>query len=169
MQKAKHETLIRFLLYIPLLVFLYILQGMLFSRLPIYGAKPLIVPVAAVCIAMFEGSVRGGVLGLISGILCDISFNNPTIVFTITITALCLLVGILADSVLARGFPTFIVCCVVALLFCAYIQMSGILFAGNGTLGPMAFMAVKQMLYSLLFALPIYFLVRFISRTPRVM
>lgn len=169
MQKAKHETLIRYLLYIPLLVFLYILQGMLFSRLPIGGAKPLIIPVAAVCISMFEGSVRGGVIGLLGGMMCDFSFNNPPITFTIALTAVCLIVGILCDHFLARGFPTFIVCCVFSLMALAYVQMSRILLSDPSQSGALIGMAFKQLGYSLIFALPIYFIARFISRTPKTM
>ena len=167
MQKAKHETLIRYLLYVPFLVFIYILQAMICSNLPIAGAKPLILPVAAICIAMFEGSVRGGVLGLLSGMLCDFSFNNAPIAFTLTLTAICLIVGILADLVLARGFPTFIVCCVTGLLLCAYIQMHGILSVDGTQLPALVKMAFLQLFYSLLFTLPIYFVTRTISRTPK--
>lgn len=165
-KKTKHETLIRYSLYVPVLILLYVLQSTLFSRLPIMGAKPLIVPIAAICIAVFEGSVRGGVLGLISGILCDMSFNHPPIVFTIAMTVICLAVGLLSDYVLARGFPTFLACCVVSLLVCAYIQMSGILLSG-GAFSALALMALKQLIYSLLFSVPVYYLMRSISRIPK--
>lgn len=165
-KKTKHETLIRYSLYVPVLILLYILQSAIFSRLPILGAKPLIIPIAAICIAVLEGSVRGGVLGLISGILCDISFNHPPIIFTLAMTVICLAVGLLADYVLARGFPTFLASCVVSLLVCAYIQMSGILLSG-GSFAALAVMAFKQLLYSLLFAVPIYYLMRSISRIPK--
>ncbi len=58
--------------YLLLLYLLYILQATpgLFT---VWGVKPLLVLPAAICIAMREGDLTGGLLGAFAGILCDTS------------------------------------------------------------------------------------------------
>jgi hypothetical protein len=59
---------------------------MVFTYIPIDGIIPVLLPTAVVGIATFEGSSRGGGYGLLAGMLCDVSFNQPVIVMTVVLT-----------------------------------------------------------------------------------
>ena len=48
------KSVIKAAVYGALLIVLYVLQSMIFPRLSIFGIKPLILPVAVMCVSLFE-------------------------------------------------------------------------------------------------------------------
>ena len=166
MTKHKHRLtlFLKILLHLPLLLLAYILQDMVFVRLEILGATPLLLPVAVAAVAMFEGSVRGGLFGLIAGILCDASLGQPAVLFTILLTVCGLVVGTLGETVLARGFPSFLACAAGALLLSAACQAVPLLIYTGASAAQLAITALIQLAYSMLFAIPIYRMARSLNR-----
>ena len=53
------KIILRVLLHGLFLLVLYALESMVFSRLPILGIKPTLLPIAVVGVGLFEGSLRG--------------------------------------------------------------------------------------------------------------
>ncbi len=145
----------------------FILQAMVFTRLPIMGVKPLILPVAVAVAAVYEGSARGAAVGLVCGMLCDLATNQPMIEFTLLLTLLGLAIGILSETMLTRGFPSCIVCSAVVLVICAFVQAFDLLFFDKVSFWPIGRTALIQTGYSLLFCLPAYWMARPISRISR--
>ena len=96
--------------------------------------------------------------------LCDVSCNAPTILFTVTLTAVGLLVGCLSQTVLTRGFVSCLITCAAALLVCGVVQSFGLLFFQGQGVGALALECVLQALYSLIFCIPMYFIARVIAR-----
>lgn len=150
-----------------LLIVLYALQAMVFPYLKIFGIKPLILPVAVMCVSLFEGSARGGLFGLFAGILCDLSFNQPILQFTIFLTIFGVVAGYLFDTVMSTSFPAFLICTGIALMVCACVQAFRIVFYNGAEILAVLSVAVGQMLYSSLFTFPLYYLVRAIRRISR--
>ena len=167
---AKRRALvISIALHALLLMVVYVFQGMIFPYLRINRLVPLLLPVAGTGIAIYEGRFIGGVSGIFAGILCDVSFNAPAGVFTVLLTITGLLVGALADTIIARGFVTFFICCAFVLSAAAFVQMFPLLFFEN--VPPSALMptALWQTVYSLVFTFPLWFFVRALGkRTQRV-
>lgn len=167
MAREKHILLIKILLYIPLLLIAFILQAGIFALLPIAGAKPLILLAAVVGVAFFNGCKHGGGFGLAAGMLCDISYNQPTAEFTVMFTLIGICIGLLTDSLLAKGFPAFLICSICAFLICGILEtLNPIIYEGAEVI-PLMKVVANQLLYSLLFILPSYYTARFIYRTPR--
>lgn len=164
MTDQKKRPVARAIIYFVYLIFIFILQSMIMSRYPIFGAKPLILPLVAVSAALFYGRVTGGVVGLFAGMLTDMSFNEPTIVFTLALTFVGLAVGYMAETVLFRGLPAFLLTALLALVFCAFVQAARLLFI-SGAPGALLFeLSLRQLASSALFALPIYFITKGFSR-----
>ena len=67
----RRKFIVSLLLHVPFLLILYVLQATVFTSLPLFGVKPLILPVAVVGVALFEGSTKGGVFGLFAGQSAD--------------------------------------------------------------------------------------------------
>ena len=164
MWKRRQRALIKILIVVPYMLVLYILQAMVFPYLRIGGAAPLILPLTVSGAALFNGRVPGGVMGIFAGMLCDMSFNQPTIVFTITLAIAGILLGALSDSLLVRGFPSYFLCSVGILVLCTFVQMVPLLFFRQVALAPLLDTAWRQLLYSVVFILPMYYLSRFVSR-----
>ena len=165
--QEKKKRLAALLLYVPLLLIAFLLQDAVFSELPIGGARPLVLPVTVVGAAMFGGRLRGGVYGLCAGILCDVSLCRPTVLFTLLLTLAGIVIGVLFETVLVRGFASFVLCCAGLLLMSAFCQMFGLLFFSGQKLIPLLIAAGYQTLYSLFFAVPVYLLIRLSGRRAR--
>ena len=95
MNRRTKIIIAKYLLYCVLMLLLYVLQSdpNLFW---IAGTKPVLVLPFAVCIAMFDQQLAGGLFGLLAGILCDTSssmlFGFQSILYLVICTAVGLLV-----------------------------------------------------------------------------
>ncbi|MCL2563843.1 MAG: hypothetical protein FWE08_07400 [Oscillospiraceae bacterium] len=163
MSDATKNLIIRVLIHGAVLYVLYVLQGMVFSRLPLFGVLPLILPLSVVGVGLFEGPSWGAGVGLAAGVLCDIALGS-TVLFTIALTGLGMGVGLLSSYLISRGFPSYVICCAAALLVLAFMQMFTLLVFLRQP--PLALFRVGalQTAYSMLFALPMYVLTRSLAR-----
>ena len=159
------KGIMKVLKYAGLLFLLYILQAAVFTHIRLFGVKPLILPVAIMCAALFEGMTAGGIVGLAAGILCDMSFNQPALQFTIFMTALGFAAGYLFETVLSTSFTSFLICTTAALFVCAVIQFFGIVVYNGADILSVLKTAVIQTVYSAVFIVPLYYVVRRISGT----
>ena len=137
---------------------------MIFPYLRLAGLTPLLMPIVSTGVAIYEGRDAGGIMGMFAGIFCDVSFNEPVGVFTVLLTVMGLIVGTLADTIIARGFVTYLLSCVAVLTVSALVQMFPLVFLLNVPIQPLMSTAIQQTLYSLIFTLPIWFFVRALGK-----
>jgi len=152
------------ILHAILLIAAYVLQGIILPYLRFIRLVPLLLPTVSTGVAVYQGRVAGGVVGIFAGILCDVSFNEPVGMFTVLLTFSGLFVGFIADTVMARGFATYFISCVVVLAFAAFVQMFPLMFFENVPSKPLLMMGLWQTVYSLVFAVPIWFFVRALGK-----
>ncbi len=164
MTKRKNVTLIKALILAPYILLLYILQSTVFTHITLFGVKPLLLPLAAAGMALFLGSFGGGLFGLFAGILMDLACNQLTVEFTLLLTLTGLIIGLLSDTVLVQGFPSFLVCAALQLLICSAFQVLAPVILRGAPVALTAGIAADQCVYTLVFALPIYYISRFLSR-----
>jgi len=162
--KIKSRTAIKTLILVAFVFIAYLLQAMLFARMSIFGAKPLALPLAVAAIAMAEGSVRGGAFGVLAGVLCDLSFNQPAITFTIGLAIVGIGIGLMAENFLVKNFASYLLCTLIALMFCAAWQSMSFLIFDNVAAAPLLAISVRQTLASLLFTPPVYLLLHVMDR-----
>ena len=167
MTRERKQTVRTVIIYAVFLIIVYILQAEVFTRIRILGCIPALLPLAAVGVAMLEGSGRGGVFGLFAGILCDVSFNQPAALMTLTLTLVGWIVGRLAETVVRRGFLAFIVVSFCALLLVSFVQMFGQLFFEHAPAGALLKTALGQTLVTLIFTLPMYPVLKYLSKKTR--
>lgn len=149
----------RAILYTLLLAVLYILQDACLSHIHPFGVKALFVPAAIVTISMFEGSIWGAVFGLISGFFGDLCFSENLILFTILFLVIGLFSGLMAEHVVDKSFLAFLFLDLLVLLAVSVCQMIPLWIAGS-SLWPIGKIALLQILWSLPFTMPIYFIGR---------
>lgn len=154
--KLKRQTVKAVVIHAVFLIVVYILQAEAFSRIKILGIVPALLPLATVGVAMLEGNGRGSVFGLFAGILCDISFNQPAALMTITLTLAGWFAGRLAETVVRRGFLAYIVVGLGVLLLVSFVQMFGQLFFEHVPAGALLLTALGQTLITLVFTIPMY-------------
>jgi hypothetical protein len=162
--KKRRFGLIGLLLHALVLVAMFAVQALVFPYMSTTGVRPVILPLGVAGVAVFEGSARGGLFGLFAGMLCDIAYNQPLATMTLIFTLFGLTAGFLSDIIMARGFPSYIVYCVVILAITAFAQMFSLLFFERLPVRLLVGLAGRQTLYSLIFALPVYFAARALGR-----
>jgi len=161
----KRRTLIiSILLHALLLMIVYVFQSMIFPYMRLNGLVPLLLPIVSTGVAVYEGRDTGGVFGLFAGILCDVSFNEPSGVFTVYLTLTGLAVGALADAVMTRGLATYFISCVAVLTVATLVQMFPLLFFDGVPFPHLLTTAIEQTVYSLVFTIPIWFFVRALGK-----
>jgi len=158
--------IVSILLHALFLIVVYIFQGAIFPFMRLDGLVPLILPVAAAGIALYEGRYVGGIAGLFAGILCDISFNAPAGTFTVLLTLMGLSVGILSETVFLPGFVTYLLISAGVLIVCAFVQMMPFMIMPDNPV-PMIMLLTTagwQTLYSMILSIPIWFFVRALGK-----
>lgn len=153
-------------LHALLLVVVYILQHFVFSRIPLWGVKPLILPVAVIGIGFFGGSVWGGVFGIFAGILCDVAFVTAPL-FTIALPVVGVGSGLLSEYALLKNLLSYLITSLLGLFLISFLQMFPFLFFRDVEPSILLRIAALQTAYSLLFVFPLYLPVRRLSRRRR--
>ena len=105
--------------------------------------------------------------GLAAGLLCDVSMADSTAIFTAALPAIGALIGALGEHVLTRSLPTAALCSLGSLILCTFFQIFGFVFYQSVEPAPLIFAGIGQVLYSLVFVLPVWALNHGISRRLR--
>lgn len=160
---AKDMT-IRIVSHTLMLLLLFVLQSMVFSRLRIMSVAPLIMPMAVIGVGLFEGATWGGGFGIAAGVLCDLSYSETSVFFTVLLTILGMAVGLLSEYVLTKGLFSYLLCCLLSLVIIAFLQMFGFLVFQRVDIQSLLQVGIIQTLYSLIFSVPTYYLTKIVSR-----
>ena len=162
--KDRWTFVVSIIFHALLLLIVFSLQDIVFLYIKISGLVPLLLPIVSTGVAVYQGHITGGVVGIFAGILCDVTFNEPAGTFTILLTLTGLFIGFLSDTVMARGFATYLICCAAVLAVSAIAQLFPLLFFENVQPRPLLLMALRQTVYSLFYAAPIWFFVRALGK-----
>lgn len=169
----------RAIVYGLLLAAVLVIQNQIVSRLPVFGVRAMLVPALVVAVALFEGGVWGGLLGLAAGYFVDFSFVSPVVMFTVLLSAAGFFAGVLGKYMLHRGFVSYLVLLALTLGVVAFCQMFPFLFladedarafhalyiAGSAA-GPVLRTGLIQIVWSLILSLPLYFPCKIIAARP---
>lgn len=152
------------LVYTGYLIVALFFQDTVFSRLGLFGVKMLFMPAACVAVGMFEGGFRGGLFGLLAGVLCDLTFAENTVLFTLLFPVLGFFGGIAAEFWLNDSFAAYMTMAAAALLVSAVCQMIRVILVEPGAWIACMFTGLIQTLWSLPMAAVLYVPVKYISR-----
>ena len=166
LSKISRETVLNIVYNGIFLLVLYVLQTGVIPWF-IQGAVPLLLVVAAAGLSHFTDSGRGAVLGLFCGILCDVSLGRPTVVYTVVLSLIGLLMGYLGETILSRRFPSYLICCLAALMVVSFGHMFAVMFFDGVKIGPLFTTAVLQIVSSVVGAVVLYPVIKAISRRTR--
>ena len=167
---SKHKPRFRHIGYGFIILIFFALEttrGM-FPRL--FGAPAMLLMLAVVCIAMFEREIYGAVIGAICGLLLDVtSLNLPyftALMFMVTGAA----VGIISHYFMRNMLSSAFILTAGAMIF--YNLTEWLLFFVFRGVDRSAFFFLRfsllSIIYSLIFVLPIYLLIRKIAKSKSV-
>lgn len=120
-----------FLEYAVYLLLAMLLQGLLFSRLSIFGVKGFVLPAAVVAAGMYLGGMRGAVFGICLGLVTDMSYTESSFMYTIVFALIGFGAGFASEFYINKSFIVFMVMSVIAVLLSGLAQyLAAVIFGG---------------------------------------
>ncbi len=145
------------LVYILFLIMVQFLQDTVLARFAILGVKMMFIPASIIAVGYMEGGWRGGLYGLLAGVLCDMTYTENTVLFTLLFPALGFASGLAADFMMNRSFVSYLFAAAVSLLITGFAQMLGVVVRQPGALLYGLVMVVGQALVSMPMAAVLYY------------
>lgn len=141
-----------------------LLQQTVFCRIVVLGVKPMFVPVIVVAIGLFENGMWGGIFGLAAGLLCDAASSDTTVLYTVIMAAIGFFSGVMTAAYINKRFYSYMIVAALALALTALCRIVPLWVYYSAPLGPLLRTGGLQVLWSLPFAVPAYFVCRAVSR-----
>ena len=156
----------RAIVYALLFLVLFVLQDLLVSHITVLGVHALLIPAAVIAVGLFDGGAWGGFIGLAAGYFCDLGYSDQTVLFTVLFPAIGFFCGVLGKYFLRKGFVSYLVLTLAALTLITFSQMIRFLFLTETDAASVYRIGLIQVLYSLAWAVPVYFPCRIIANRP---
>lgn len=140
------------------------LQTVVLTHVPLWGVRPMLLPLAAAVVAVLEGAVGGAGYGIYVGAWCELLTPGS---FGLQIIGFCLL-GVLVGSSFRDGIQqTLWGCFLCTLLAFAVLDLARILLRivmGMGSIPGMLLLAGSEILWSMVFFPVVYWIYRWSYR-----
>lgn len=109
--KKQGRTLLKWALYAAVLVAIIVVQGVVLSRLPLFGARLNLICCYVVCVCVVEGPDRGGVFALCASLVWALSGAQLGFVSILVLTLGGMLCAIAMERLLRDNLATCAICC----------------------------------------------------------
>ena len=153
------------ILYLFLITAALWLQLGFFTRIAPLGVRPFFLPAVAVAIGLWENGVWGGVLGMLTGLLCDEVMIESAVTYLILFALLGFSAGILGQFFINRRFFACFLASAASIAIVAGVQVVPVwIFKGADLRDVLPVMGL-QILWSLPFTVPCYFAAKTIARS----
>lgn len=150
-------SIARWVLWGILLAAALVLQATVCNRLPVFGAVPVLMPVAVVCVAMMGSAESGAVVGLVGGLMAYLGGDASAFVIPVLCFAGALSGG-LCTIYFTRSLPPALLMAAIALVLCAVPTWALEWYLGHVPLSAAWEILLPELVYSLLYTLPLYWL-----------
>lgn len=155
---------IKWLAYALALLPIWFLEAFLLSRYPLFGVKPMLLPLCAIAVATLEGATAGTGFALAVGMLFDAMVPGVPGAMIFIMALLGLGAGLLAQYVLRQDLLGCFLCSALALVVMDALRIALRLAMGTAPLGAMLELAGKEILWSLCFVPFVYLVFRWVFR-----
>lgn len=161
----RQETIYKWGLYTLATLLCCISEGLFLQYIKILGVFPFIYPILAAVVATLEGPLSGMVYSLVLGIVCDLTISAPIpCFFTLTFPLIGLFAALLARGVLSSGLLSAVVTSAVGFFLTAGFYGVIFSFTSRPVWPSVASLCGRELLISIPWSLPIYFLFRMVWR-----
>ena len=124
----------------------------------------MLMPLAAVAVAVLEGAMAGGGFGLFVGILCDAAYHDTDGGMTLGLCIIGVCAGALSRYALRQNLAGCLLCSLAALLSISGVRVAVRLFRQTAPLDALLRVALPEVAWSLVFAFPVYALFLWVFR-----
>ena len=158
------EKVRRVIINFGLILLVMFVQNILLEHVTLLGVHAFIVPIAVVAFGFFEGGVWGCIFGLITGLFCDMYFNEANVFLTVLFPIIGFSAGAASMFFVNERFFSFFFVSFAALILTVICQMFKFIAISDSNILPVLAVAGLQTLFSLPFTLALYYPCRTLSR-----
>lgn len=163
MQRERPPVL-KIVLYILFLILVYVLET---ANMPlsVFGFHIDLLPCIPAAVALMEGPLLGGLLGLLTGVLYDVGFVGVDGLFPIYYMLFGIAAGALSMRFLRRMFPSMLLLNTCGMLIISLFRYGFTVLLAGGTSFPLAFQSMcGEILVTVALSPIVYLPVRAIAR-----
>ena len=161
---SRRDLIHKWLVYALAMLPVWLLDAYILPRFPVWGVSPMLLPSAVAVVAVLEGSFAGTGFGLGVGLLWELAYPGGFGGLVIGMAAIGRISGSLAQFVLSQSLAGGLFCSALSLLLLDGLRMLRALFTDFAPMSALLQVAVPEILLSLLWALPIWFLFQAVYR-----
>ena len=161
---TRQDFFIKWGVYTLALLPVWFCEVYLLNRYPLLGVAPMLLPLAAMAVAVLEGTMAGAGFGLGVGILCDAVYFNVDGTMTLGMCLLGMGAGALAQYVVRQNLVGCLLCSLLALLCMDGMRILLLLLGGTTDLPAMLSLAGREIAWSMVFVFPVYALFLWVFR-----
>jgi len=158
------DEIVKWLTYGLALLPIWLLDSFLFSRFTVFGVHPMLLPLAAVAVAVLEGAAAGAGFGAAVGLLWDAMIPGVPGAMILVLALVGLGAGLLAQYALRQDLLGDLVCSALTLLLIDAGRICLGLLTRRAPLGDMLSVALREIGWTLCFVPAVFLLLRRVSR-----
>ena len=150
------DQLLKWLCYALGVLPVWLAETQILNRVPLFGVIPVLLPLAAVAVALWEGARCGAVFGLCLGVIADATYPGAPGGMTLGLCLMGFVTGAVSQYGVRQTFVGYALCAGVSMGILELGRIAWCLFTQLGPLPAVALVAVKEGLWSLCFIPLIY-------------
>ncbi len=152
----------KWLLYALALALVWFFEAMVLWRVPFFGVIPVLLPLAAVAVAFWEGARLGAVFGVCVGILADAIYPGVPGGMTLGICLMGLAAGAASQYGVRQTYLGYLLCAGAAMGALELCRVVWGLVSRLGSAEALGLVACKEALWSLCFTPLLYPLFKYV-------
>jgi hypothetical protein len=153
---TRRDFIYKWLIYGLALLPVWWLDTYILNRVPLLGVSPVLLPLAAVAVAVQEGAVAGAGFGLAVGLLCSAVYAGSSGGIVLGVCLIGWGAGAAAQYVLSQNFGGCLLCSMCGLAGLDAARILTRLLNGAGDFSAMLRLAGLEILWSMAFVFFIY-------------
>lgn len=142
----------------------WLTETLILSRVPLLGVVPVLLPLAVIAAAQWEGEGFGALFGLCVGVVADATYPGIPGGMTLGLCLLGWLTGAMSQYGVQRNFLGYLLCSTLGMGLLELARLGWCLLTKLGALEVVGLVALKEGLWSLCFVVLIYPLFKGIHR-----
>ncbi len=160
----RRDMIHKWLIYGLGLIPVWLLDAYILPRYPVMGVAPSLLPVAVAAVAVLEGTFAGTGFGLAVGLLWELAYPGGFGGLVLGMALAGMLAGGVAQYLLRQSLLSCLLCSGVILSVLDGLRVLTGLFINAAPLSVLLRIAVPEILLSLIWVLPVWFLFHAIFR-----
>ena len=162
-----NANFIKWVSYAAAFLFLFFFESCLLNRFPVQHATPVLAPLVVTAVALFEGPVGGAGFGLAAGLFCSAVCYRSGLMAVPVFTLIGALSGATRTQRIGRSLFGCAICALGGLAILELARFANVALLHGSAPRAMLRIAVPELVYSMVFLVPVYLIIRTVYRKVR--